>query len=108
MNENAIKFKTNIEAELTAEKCEVNDPVGTMSRKANKSVGARYECIYKNFLREIRQYYSNKFDEFIKTKPPIRKNNLQMKSVLFPYQMLQFTSLVFDHTLVEAMLGSDI
>lgn len=76
-----------------------------MSRKANKSVGARYECIYKNFLREIRQFYSNKFDAFIKTKPTIRKNNLQMKSILFPYNMLQFTSEVFDHSLVQSMFG---
>jgi hypothetical protein len=55
LNANAIKFKVNIEAELSAEKEEIKmEPVGTMSRKANKSVGARYECIYKNFLREIR------------------------------------------------------
>jgi hypothetical protein len=54
LNENAIKFKSNIESELSNEKCEVAAPVGTMSRKSNKSVGARYECIYKNFLREVR------------------------------------------------------
>ena len=100
LNENAIKFKTNIESELSKEKCEIADPVGTMSRKANKTVGARYECIYKNFLREVRQFYSNKYEEFMKNKPTIRKNNLQMKSILFPYHMLLFASESFDHGLI--------
>jgi hypothetical protein len=37
----------------------------------------------------------------MKTQPLIRKNNLQMKSLLFPYQMMQFTSQTFDHSLVQ-------
>jgi hypothetical protein len=78
-----------------------------MSRKANKSVGARYECIYKNFLREIRQYYSTKFESYLKNQPPIRKNNLQKKCLLFPYQMLQFTSEIFNHELTQAMMEGD-
>jgi hypothetical protein len=50
MNQNALKFKQNIENNL------INPP------------GSRYECIYKNLLREFRQYYSNKFEEFLKNR----------------------------------------
>ena len=53
LNENAIRFKINIEKEL-----DMND--------SSDSAGARYECIYKNLLRDIRQYYSHKYELFVK------------------------------------------
>ena len=39
MNINALKFKANIEEEIL---------------KKDKTSGARYECIFKNLLRDIR------------------------------------------------------
>jgi hypothetical protein len=47
LNKNAILFKHNIVD------CLVEAP------------GSRYECIYKNLLREFRQYYQTKFDEYM-------------------------------------------
>lgn len=41
----------------------------------------------------------------MKGKPTIRKNNLQMKSILFPYHMLLFASECFDHGLIQVMFG---
>jgi hypothetical protein len=49
MNKNAIRFKTNIEQAI-------------IDGDAAQKGGARYECIYKNLLREIRQFYSTKFN----------------------------------------------
>ena len=51
MNINALKFKANIEEEIL---------------KKDKTSGARYECIFKNLLRDVRQYYSSKFDAFLR------------------------------------------
>ena len=39
MNINALKFKSNIEEEIN---------------KSDQKSGARYECIFKNLLRDIR------------------------------------------------------
>ena len=57
MNMQAIKFKQNVEHEINVQKA---------SSDSDQKIGARYECIYKNLLREIRQYYSLQFEEFIK------------------------------------------
>jgi hypothetical protein len=51
LNLNAVLFKQNVESEI--------------QKSSGTNSGARYECIYKNFLREIRQYYSIKFEQFI-------------------------------------------
>ena len=53
MNINAMKFKANIEEEILK-----ND-------QESKS-GARYECIFKNLLRDIRQFYYSRFEQLIK------------------------------------------
>ena len=47
MNQNALRFKQNII------ECLADAP------------GSRYECIYKNLLREFRQYFQTKFEEFM-------------------------------------------
>ena len=41
----------------------------------------------------------------MENKPKIRKNNLQMKSALFPYHMLLFAYECFDDVLVQKMFG---
>lgn len=53
MNINAMKFKANIEEEI-------------MKNDQESKSGARYECIFKNLLRDIRQFYSSRFEQFIK------------------------------------------
>ena len=81
MNLNAVRFKTNIEEEIKAENSSIKS-------------GARYECIYKNLLRDIRQFYSHKFDMFLQEQFGLsrQKKNMDWKQVLFPYHVLQFTS----------------
>ena len=75
-----------------------------MSRKANKSVGARYECIYKNFLRDIRQFYSGKYEKFLNSLSISGKKNPSFKYLLFPYMILHFTMRHFDQALVSACI----
>lgn len=72
MNLNALKFKANIEEEIL---------------KNDHSSGARYECIFKNLLRDIRQYYANKFDTFLmQLYGPLAYNkNQKNKYDLFPF-----------------------
>ena len=52
LNESALKFKLNVEQEIN-------------KTPKDSTAGARYECIYKNFLRDIRQFYSEKFNIYI-------------------------------------------
>jgi hypothetical protein len=52
LNYNAIIFKTNVEEELT--KKQIEEGVSNANIKQGDNSGARYECIYKNLLREIR------------------------------------------------------
>ena len=88
MNQNAVKFKANIEEEI---------------QKTDKASGARYECIFKNLLRDIRQYYSTKFENFLKqiyTLDSYNKN-LRFKYQLFPYQLIQFVIQIFDVNLID-------
>ena len=49
LNQNARKFKNNIQHEINVQ-LNINQQSGSVNYKA----GARYECIYKNLLREIR------------------------------------------------------
>lgn len=65
LNHNAIKFKVNIEDAIKAQVLELKEN----SAEAKKlKAGARYECIYKNLLRDIRQFFSNNFEKFIQTE----------------------------------------
>lgn len=70
MNQNAIKFKENIQETLKGQP------------------GYRYECIYKNLLREFRQFFSTKFDDFLirvyNYKESFAKNTIQNK-ILFQF-----------------------
>jgi arginine/ornithine N-succinyltransferase beta subunit len=51
LNHNALKFKINIEDAIKAQVLELKEN----SAEAKKlKAGARYECIYKNLLRDIR------------------------------------------------------
>ena len=75
MNINALRFKANIEEEML---------------QKDQGFGARYECIFKNLLRDIRQYYSSKFETFLRQiYGPIAYNkNLRNNNELFPFQIL--------------------
>ena len=54
-----VKFKKNISNELKNQTILIDGVV-------KKPAGARYECIYKNLLREIRKYFNKKYDNFSK------------------------------------------
>jgi hypothetical protein len=59
LNRNAVRFKQNIEEEIAKIQClhPDNGPKKkTLGRTKDAGVkaGARYECIYKNLLRDIR------------------------------------------------------
>lgn len=60
LNKNAQQFKNNLDEEIR--KALFNDqPEGALMQSMNATAGARYECIYKNLLRDMRQFYSDKF-----------------------------------------------
>ena len=88
MNQNAVKFKANIEEEI---------------QKTDQASGARYECIFKNLLRDVRQYYSTKFESFLKQIYSLDNynKNLRFKYQLFPYQLIQFVIQMFDDYLID-------
>jgi len=64
LNRNAIQFKQNVEHELKMAKLQrvMNNQNATTKPTEDEQIdyeaGARYECIYKIFMREIRQFYS--------------------------------------------------
>ena len=62
--------------------------------------GARYECIYKNLLREIRQYYSSKFDCYVQKKFSSQNKYQKHKYGLFPHLILEFTWTLVNHQLM--------
>ena len=68
LNQNALKFKLNIEKAIydQANTQEDGKNGADLAKKQETQVGARYECIYKNLLRDIRQYFSTNFDKFLK------------------------------------------
>ena len=88
MNKNATQFKQNV--------------LDTLQDQP----GYRYECIYKNLLREFRQYFSTKFEEYIIKvygyTEKFAKNTLQNK-VLFQFQILRFTVETFDSKILRDM-----
>lgn len=70
--------------------------------------GARYECIYKNLLRDIRQFFSQLYDEFVSKKlNPVflQQKNFDIKYTLFPYMIREFAKQVIDKELF-AFFGS--
>ena len=100
LNHNAIKFKINIEEAIKAQVLESQD--NSKEAKQQKA-GARYECIYKNLLRDIRQFFSNKFEKFIQTEVGKSYKTLQMRYSIFPVFVLMFTNRFFDHALMAQM-----
>jgi hypothetical protein len=64
LNENAIKFKLNVDLEIQKLQAQFKDVEASKSKilgrsqEAGVKAGARYECIYKNYLRDIRQFFS--------------------------------------------------
>ena len=93
LNHAALRFKENIEFEINLIQSQITDNTQILnktktlgrSKDAGVKAGARYECIYKNFLRDIRQYYSGEFVKFLKGIDNPYKKNLQYKYLLFPY-----------------------
>ena len=57
LNKNAVRFKSNVEKEINSYLQASSPEDKTFGKK-----GARYECIYKNLLREVRQYYAKKYE----------------------------------------------
>ena len=74
LNEGALRFKNNIELEL--------------KRTQTSAPKIRYECVYKKFLRDIRMYYSQRFELFLSTVDCPKKQDLRYKYILFPYLIL--------------------
>ena len=91
LNMNALLFKHNVEHEI-------QQVEGTQA-------GARYECIYKNLLREIRQYYSIKFEEFIQSKIVSQFKYNQLKYFMFPHFIVEFTLANFPKATVQPFLA---
>ena len=107
MNENAIKFKLNVDYEIQKLQAQFKDVEASKSKilgrsqEAGVKAGARYECIYKNFLRDIRQFFSQKFDSFTIRIQYVYKLTPRQRYEAFPFQMLHFTLENFDENLIE-------
>lgn len=71
------------------------------SSSSNQKAGARYECIYKNLLRELRQYYNSNFEEFIKRKFMKQTKYFKNKYLLFPYLILEMSKSLFDENMIK-------
>jgi hypothetical protein len=56
MNQLTLKFKTNVEKALLED---------GLNQTKKDDQGSRYECIYKNTLRDIRQFYKSRFNKFV-------------------------------------------
>jgi hypothetical protein len=65
--------------------------------------GARYECIYKNFLRDIRQYYSEKFNTYVANIQFALQLTPRQRLEAFPFQILQFTMDTFEEGLIDSL-----
>ena len=105
LNQNALKFKLNIEKAIQYQPSSTPQNIDTEKtenqKKPDIQVGARYECIYKNLLRDIRQFFSTNFDKFLKQELNKGQRNLQVKYILFPFQILLFTKSCFDSELLS-------
>ena len=76
------------------------------SKDAGVKAGARYECIYKNLIRDLRQHFAAKFDNYLVSKVgktnTFGKNN-RSKYEIFPFLLLRFSIDTFDKELVEGI-----
>ena len=54
-------------------------------------------------LRDIRQFYSNEFDKFIKKQMDKGYKTLQVRYLIFPVLILMFTKQFFDPLLISYM-----
>ena len=66
--------------------------------------GARYECIYKNLIRDLRQHFSGKFDKFLMNQvnqTDFFGKNTRSKYETFPFLILRFAQETFDKELVS-------
>ena len=92
LNHNALIFKVNIEHAINEMKLKNGEPMikdradydrfrtkSKLGKNKESQAGARYECIYKNFLREIRQYFSNDFERFIEQDLKITNQSMYLK-----------------------------
>ena len=100
LNHNALKFKINIEDAIKAQVLELKE--NSVEAKKLKA-GARYECIYKNLLRDIRQFFSNNFEKFIQAELGKSYKTLQVRYSIFPVLILMFTNKFFDPVLITEM-----
>jgi hypothetical protein len=107
LNENAIKFKLNVDREIQKLQAQFKDVEASKSKilgrsqEAGVKAGARYECIYKNFLRDIRQFFSQRFDSYQIRMQCVYKLTPKQRYEAFPFQMLQFTLDNFSEELIE-------
>lgn len=112
LNQRAQRFKENIEKEINLVQRKIIDDSQILnktktlgrSKDAGIKAGARYECIYKNFLRDIRQFYSSKYEKFLNTLDIPGKKKTTLKYILFPYMILQFTMRHFDSVIVNSCI----
>ena len=80
LNQEALAFKNNVEDAINLLKEQQGEPqisdrlvLERMMPKGKQGqrklpeslAGARYECIYKNMLRELKQYYTAQFRVFL-------------------------------------------
>lgn len=80
-----------------------------LENPSSDNCGARYECIYKNLIRDLRQHFSGKFDQFLMNEvnqTDFFGKNTRSKYETFPFLILRFAQETFDRDLVES-LNSD-
>jgi hypothetical protein len=97
LNFNALKFKTNVEQELK------------LDAESTRKAGQRYECIYKNLIREIRKFYQDEFEVFVSQQIEIsmQKPTAENKQILFQFHLIQFTVKLFDFELLKGMMSEE-
>ena len=113
LNHNALIFKVNIEHAINEMKVKNGEPMikdradydrfrsNGQGKTQEYQAGARYECIYKNFLREIRQYFSNDFERFVENDLKHTNQTMFLKYLQFPYLILIYTRHIFDDDLIH-------
>ena len=100
LNKNAVRFKSNVEKEINNYLSASSPEDKTFGKK-----GARYECIYKNLLREVRQYYAKKYELFLQEHNV--QNLMKMcktKYIIYPYLILKFTKQIFSKELIAKFM----
>jgi hypothetical protein len=72
--------------------------------------GARWECIYKNLIRDLRQHFSGKFDQFLMNEvnqTDFFGKNTRSKYETFPFLILRFAQETFDKEMVQNFIGDN-